>query len=529
LTKIKSEVGGRCNQLAIVGLIVLLGVVYLSTLLPGVGSGDSAELQYCSALLGICHPPGYQIEVTFGKVFSMLPIGPGEAWRVNFMMAVFGTIGCLAVYGAVRRVCGFIIPALAAATTLGFSSIYWTHSLHAEAYVFYSAFLLLGIYATVRFVESNKARWLYLTALFLGICVADRSSELFVLPAFFVLWLFVRKKVSLNLTQVVVSLVVFILPFIYTTSFYIVRKGPEHLARRDNALRNRIISGKFEPRKRTVYEQIWGAVHRCLGLTYIKKAGFSKDRMLHDVDKYAWLLSGLGASGDKFATTDDDRQNNEQGRGTSVGILGLLLAAAAFVFWRRQYGWILFGLALFLGNLVFILWHSRWDNLTFTIPGLAGLCFLAGLGAVGPAGWQGKRRRIVFQSACFLVPLFLLVTNYRLMDMSTKEQVEQLKYHHQLAEMPLPEKSVIINTYWPAMVCRYLYYVEAGRPDIHVVYFSKKNNVRKLYNYFNSHGQPVFVESEDIDEESSKSLLKRTPKEITELGFVLLNPKVLGR
>src|SRR4030042_6721927 len=113
------------NKAAIGALILLLGAVYLSTLLPGVSSGDSAELQYASAFLAVCHSPGYQIEVTFGKLFSLLPIGPSIAWRVNFMMAVFGTIGCLGLYGAVRRICGFVIPAIVAAQTLAFRSIYW--------------------------------------------------------------------------------------------------------------------------------------------------------------------------------------------------------------------------------------------------------------------------------------------------------------------------------------------------------------------------------------------------------------------
>jgi len=187
------------NRIVIAVLIVLFGAVYLSTLLPGVSRGDSAEMQYASAFLAVCHTPGYQIEVSFGKLFSLLPIGPSIAWRVNFMMAVFGTIGCLSLYGAVRRITSFTIPAVVAATTLGFSSIYWTHCLHAEVYVFYSSFLLLGVYTIVRFVQSrNQIIWLYLTALFVGICVADRASELFVVPAFFLLWLLIRKRIRLG-------------------------------------------------------------------------------------------------------------------------------------------------------------------------------------------------------------------------------------------------------------------------------------------------------------------------------------------
>ena len=55
---VSPDKASRYNLYAIGGLTVLFLVVYLTTMLGGVSSGDSAELQYCSRLLGICHPPG---------------------------------------------------------------------------------------------------------------------------------------------------------------------------------------------------------------------------------------------------------------------------------------------------------------------------------------------------------------------------------------------------------------------------------------------------------------------------------------
>ena len=86
-----------------VALAAGLMIVYLTGLHPGVEAGDAAELQHTAPLGGICHPPGYQIEVTVGRIFCAL-MPAGAAWSMNFLMAICGTVGCLALYGAVRRI-----------------------------------------------------------------------------------------------------------------------------------------------------------------------------------------------------------------------------------------------------------------------------------------------------------------------------------------------------------------------------------------------------------------------------------------
>ena len=119
------------HRLAVALLVVVVGGVYLSTLYPDVRHGDSAELQVMSALLGVAHPPGYALEMTIGRLFSALPIGPNVAWRVNLMQAICGVAGTLALYGTLRRLTGQLLPGLVAALTLAFSTVYWMHSVIA--------------------------------------------------------------------------------------------------------------------------------------------------------------------------------------------------------------------------------------------------------------------------------------------------------------------------------------------------------------------------------------------------------------
>ena len=294
-------------KVAPAGLVLLLITVYGSGLHPGVDLFDSAELQYMSPLLGICHPPGYQIEVGFAKLFSLLPIGESVAWRINLMMLICGVIGALSLYGAVTRITKKPLAGLIAGATLGFSTIYWMHCLVAEVYVFYGMFLLLGVYAAVRFVQSDKCLWLYLTAILVGVAIADRPSELFVLPGFLGLYLGFRRKVHLGLVRIAVSVLLLILPFAFSVVCFMVRNDAQNPPHRDDILREQILSlGPSEITRgydpdASVAQKLTNAVGYSLGLKWSRKAGFSFEHLIPDIKNYARMLSGSGAFGGGFA------------------------------------------------------------------------------------------------------------------------------------------------------------------------------------------------------------------------------------
>ncbi|MHC4295513.1 MAG: protein O-mannosyl-transferase family [Planctomycetota bacterium] len=521
----------RC-RVGAAALVLLLGIIYLSDLFPGVHEGDAAELQVMSPLLGICHPPGYQIEVTFGKLFSLLPIGDSAAWRLNFMMMICGIVGVLSLYGAVRRITGRVLPGIVAGLTLGFSIVFWVHSLVTEAYVFYATFLLLGVYTAVRFVQSDKSVWLYLTALSLGTTVADRPSELFVLPAFFALWFWARKKVRLGVVRIAVALALFVLPFAFSVGGVIARNDSTKLAHRDDTMRDVIlgeaavadpvieIRRDFDPDD-TATQKLAKAVQYCLGLNWARKATLSTGHLWSDTYKYTQMLTGS----DVFAQKRNEMglESLSRGLGTSVGALGIALVIAGTVIWRKQYGWVLLGWGLFVGNFAFILWHHTWDNMTFTIPGLVGLAMLAGFGAAGTPKTDGNGRAAnVFRICCLVGPLFLFFGNYPLVK-QTLERDQQLAAYGEFAKVSWPENSVFLYSYWRGMTIRYYVWVEGRRTDCHVI-VANRSNWDKLATHLLTMNQPFFLPQDIVDSEKQEELRRWTPPNVRRLGLLWANP-----
>ncbi len=465
---------GRSPLTAAAPVAAVLGGVYLATLLPGVGGGDTGELQYMSAVLGICHSPGYAIEVVAGKLFSWLPLGGDIAWRINLMMAVCGVAGALAVLGAVRLATGSVLAGALAALILGFSSMYWQYSVVAEAYVFHTAFLLLGVYAAARFVRSDSGRWLFIAALAVGVCIAGRPSEIFALPGFAGLWLAFRRQITLDWRRLGTGATLLVAPFFFSMGYYLVRADPSLLHVRDMVLLRQI-----NPREKMAaleYAEppsLSKALSYSLGLYWAEKDLTRTTAAQIDVGlrRYARMLSGAAiVAGDAPPKIPVQR---DAGFGTSIALSGLLLAALGVIFqipaWDRgqpgrssRWGWALLGLGLFAGNLAFYLWHYRWDGLTFTVPGLAGLALLAGLGIAGPPG-AGARLRGALAALGVVTAALLLAGNYRLVDQSAPSPTvppPQIASH-------IPQGSMLLMSYWPSTTYRYVLQVQAGRTDLH--------------------------------------------------------------
>ena len=63
---------------------------------PGVLGGDPGELQFVPYILGLAHPTGTPLYVLVGKLWSLLPVGPTVAWRMNLLAAVAASLALVA-------------------------------------------------------------------------------------------------------------------------------------------------------------------------------------------------------------------------------------------------------------------------------------------------------------------------------------------------------------------------------------------------------------------------------------------------
>lgn len=517
--------GGRRARAAAVALIVLVGVVYAMTIPPDVRAGDSAELQMMSALLGVCHPPGYGLLVGVAHLFTRLPFGPDAAWRVNLLMAICGLAGVLLLFAILRRLTGRLMPAFATALTLAFSIQYWTHSIVAEVYIFHAVFLLLGLYALLRFLETDRGNWLYLTAFSLGICIGGRLSELTVLPAFVALWWFARHRVRLDWKRLATAGVLACLPFLLNAGFFLWRTAAPLPPIRDDALRDEILDqgppvADLPVARRLKEALLYTAGVRGRGRQHFTE--FSWWRIGWDLNKYAWQLSGLAARGDRFP--EELRRSDpilafrqrEQGSGTSITALGVVLALTSFRHWRRRKHALLCGSLLFLGNLAYYLYMHPVDNLQFTLPGLIGLSILIAWGITpslrgdldrSPSSrpekqpMTGRRRMYVLYTLGMIPPFFLVLSNVSVFNYAAPAYRENMKQSRLVIETPMPDNTVIISTYPPAQRMRYLYWAAAKRTDVRVMVFREEFDVaelRKLVETLRSRGFFILLGSEII-------------------------------
>jgi hypothetical protein len=482
-----------------------------------------------SAVLGICHAPGYAIEVAFGRLFGLLPVGAGVAWRVNLMMAVSGVVGCLALHGAVRRVTGRPLAGALAGAILGFSSIYWSYSIAAEAYVFHGAFLLVAVYALVRFEASDRAPWLCVAALALGTCVAGRPSELTLLPAFAVLLYCLRARVTLDARRIAGAAGLLLLPFVLSVGFHLLRAYPTYMPSRAPILASEILSGKpFELAKGT--ERLREVVLYGLGLGWSGMVAQKpvSQRIAEGVPRYAQLLAGSSLlSGSRSRATSYEL---ERGVGTSIGLTGLALATLGASFhWRSR--WPLLGLGLFVGNAVFYFGYQTYEALTYTVPGLAGLAFLAGLGVAGPPGDASPRELRVLGAVGALTVAILLLGNYRLVDRSAS--LEPLGRPHMSAAQAraLPRQSRLLMDHWHAATYRYVLHIEAGRTDVEVIGTGLDEVAQwdRIVAYLVERGYPTLVYAADgliPDSRAVSAYRRRTPPALARFGFVLAHDSV---
>lgn len=155
-------------------VVLVLAVVYGSTLCPTVYWYDSAELAGLARSLGVPHPPGYPLYTLIAHAFTWLPGEP--ALGVNVMSLVFGLASALACFGLGRAAGVRSSAAAVAALTLGVGRATWWNSVVAEVYMPGLTFTLGAMLLLLHAVRRNSLRMLWAAALVGGLGVGVHMS-----------------------------------------------------------------------------------------------------------------------------------------------------------------------------------------------------------------------------------------------------------------------------------------------------------------------------------------------------------------
>jgi hypothetical protein len=179
---------------AIAGGVTFL--LYLITLSPETAMWDASEYIAAAYTLGLPHPPGNPLFVLIGRVFSLLPIAPSVAMRINLLAAVSSAVSAamwflitervLVGWFAERwqRIAGGALAVLIGATAF----TVWSQSVvNEKVYTVSLVGLAIVAWLTVRWCDdpddAKADRLLILIAYISGLGYANHMAGLLALPA----------------------------------------------------------------------------------------------------------------------------------------------------------------------------------------------------------------------------------------------------------------------------------------------------------------------------------------------------------
>jgi hypothetical protein len=186
----------RPSYLAATLTALVIFVLYVVTLAPSTAMWDTSEYIAAAYVLGLPHPPGNPLFVLLGRVFSILPIAPSVAQRVNLLAAVTSAAAAgfwflvtervLVSWLTERwqRIVGGVLGAVVGATAF----TVWNQSVVNEK-VYTVALLGLAVvsWLTVRWCDDPDGpaadRTLVLIAYLLGLGYANHMAGFLALPA----------------------------------------------------------------------------------------------------------------------------------------------------------------------------------------------------------------------------------------------------------------------------------------------------------------------------------------------------------
>jgi len=162
------------------GMTLLAFLLYSRTLLPGLGSRDTAEFQWVVPTLGLAHPTGYPLYTLLGWLWNQLPLGGTPAWRMNLFSAATAAL-CVGVLYRVARAIGQRPPvAAAAALALATSRAFWSQATIAEVYALAALIQVLLLLALLRWRSGDGQLWP--AGLLLGLGLAHHRTIVLMLP-----------------------------------------------------------------------------------------------------------------------------------------------------------------------------------------------------------------------------------------------------------------------------------------------------------------------------------------------------------
>jgi len=425
----------RIDFLLAGGLFVGSFFVYLQTLRPSFGWGDSSELTTAAYHLGIGHSPGYPTYMLIGYLFSHLPFA-SVAYGMNLMSAFLGSLAVALSFLVCRHISLSRLGAFLGAACFAFTATLWDLTTEAEVYTLHAAFLNAIILLLLKWKKSGKPHLAWAGFLY-GLSLGNHPLTLLLLPGaiYFILAtrglrFLLSKAMLLAGVALLVGLSVYL---------YLPLRGPAHAPPLVNDPQN-------------------------LKEVFVHLTAPGSRQVMFDAPPLR-VLGRLWLYGGRL-------RKEVSWAGVLLGLLGVALL------WRKDrkaFG--LFAL-IFVCNVFYAANYSIFDIYCYFLPSYWVWCaFLAVGGEFSlscgerllervqgrPQSLFPRHRRALLGAVCLLLPFWLLTGHWKRVDVSRDRGPEEFAR----AVMGLVEKdSLILADWWAIAPLGYLKYVEKMRPDV---------------------------------------------------------------
>jgi len=159
---------------------LLLLALYLATLCPSVGGGDSGELTAAALTGGVPHPSGYPLFALLARFFAALPLGHSPAWRVNLLSAVPMAAAAGLVCAVVQSWTRNPAAGLLAAALFGTNQLVWSHATSAEVFGLNAMLVALAFLLWLRVERTLSRREVFALLFASGLAMCNHHTFVFV-------------------------------------------------------------------------------------------------------------------------------------------------------------------------------------------------------------------------------------------------------------------------------------------------------------------------------------------------------------
>ena len=210
----------RPTYLAAAGAGLAVFTLYLVTLSPSTAMWDTSEYMVAAYTFGLPHPPGNPLFVIIGRFFSLLPIAPSVALRINVLAAASSAVAAAIWFLVAERVAArWELPRWQQLVAGGLAALIgataftvWNQSVvNEKVYTVSLAGIALVSWLMLRWCDAPDGpradRILVLVAYLLGLGYANHMAGMLPLPAVGLVVLLTRPRHLARVRLIAVSLV----------------------------------------------------------------------------------------------------------------------------------------------------------------------------------------------------------------------------------------------------------------------------------------------------------------------------------